>query len=383
MAHVTVGHDAVLATAKGRTTLPVTLTAGLDAADSGTIVLRFRSDNGPEEGWGTVTIACQFTGAKPLMGGCNASYEVGVTAGGAAQLAFSFANNGNTPLVGTKAEFGAADGGEAPAWATMSTTGDVGTLEPGEKHQVILNFAPGTDVTEDGHEFHLTLTADNHEMRLIRIFVTVDNSGRGAAQFKITDLYTGTIGTGGSVVEGLAGALIRLQREDGIYVTTNLVSDASGEVFFRDLPEGSYRYTVSANDHEPSTGRIWVQPGATQVQSVHLQLNLVTVDFSVTEITIEDRYEIKLDMTFKTDVPFPVVTVTPTLIALPDDMAPGDVFYGELRLENHGLARADEVELTLPTDNPRYRFEVMKAPPTSVEAKEAVTVPYRVTRRGN
>jgi hypothetical protein len=97
----------------------------------------------------------------------------------------------------------------------------------------------------------------------------------------------------------------------------------------------------------------------------------------VREISIQDRYEITLNATFETNVPAPVVVFQPTSINLPL-MKPGDVFYGELTLSNYGLVRADNLVSKLPSSDQFFKYEFLMDFPSSLGAKERVTVPFRV-----
>jgi hypothetical protein len=110
---------------------------------------------------------------------------------------------------------------------------------------------------------------------------------------------------------------------------------------------------------------------------VFLDFNLVTVEWSVREITIQDKYEITLTTTFQTDVPAAVVVMEPASVTLPT-MKPGEVFYGEINLTNYGLIRADTVAFAAPPTDAFFRFEFLKDVPTSLEAKQRVTIPYRI-----
>jgi hypothetical protein len=124
---------------------------------------------------------------------------------------------------------------------------------------------------------------------------------------------------------------------------------------------------------------VTVKPGLTLNQPVFLDYNLITVEWSVREISIQDRYEITLNATYETDVPAAVVLLQPSSVNLPK-MAAGDVYYGELVLQNMGLIRADNVRQTLPTSDPYFRFEFLTEVPKSLEAKQRVTIPYRTSR---
>jgi YD repeat-containing protein len=60
-------------------------------------------------------------------------------------------------------------------------------------------------------------------------------------------------------------------------------------------------------------------------------------------------------------------------------MKAGDVFNGEFTLTNYGLIRADHLELVIPSDDEYFRYELLGGLPSSLAAKERITVPYRVT----
>jgi len=155
------------------------------------------------------------------------------------------------------------------------------------------------------------------------------------------------------------------------------VTDSQGEAYFQNVPAGRYQYRVRASNHQESGGRLQIKPGVTVNQPVFLDYNLIQVEWSVREITIEDRYEITLNATFETDVPAAVVVVSPRSINLPK-MATGDVFYGELTLQNYGLIRADKLRTILPADDQFFKYEFLISLPQSLEAKQRITIPYRI-----
>ena len=95
-------------------------------------------------------------------------------------------------------------------------------------------------------------------------------------------------------------------------------------------------------------------------------------------MTVEDRYEIVLSATYETDVPAAVVVLEPASVTLPD-MAPGDVYTGEVTLTNYGLIRADDLQFEMPSDDQFFSFEVLGGVSESLGAKERITIAYRVT----
>ncbi|MCP4694019.1 MAG: carboxypeptidase regulatory-like domain-containing protein, partial [Desulfobacterales bacterium] len=178
-------------------------------------------------------------------------------------------------------------------------------------------------------------------------------------------------------IPGLAGARIRVQNELVLTEEYNKTTDSLGEAEFNDLPVGRYKYRIQAENHQTKTGRFWVRPGVTASQEVLLDYNLVTVEWEVTETTIEDEYHIVLNAVYETDVPAAVVVIEPVSVTLPD-MKAGEVFNGEFTLTNHGMVRADDLTLTMPADDRYFRYEALSGVPDSLQAKQQITVPYRV-----
>ena len=157
-----------------------------------------------------------------------------------------------------------------------------------------------------------------------------------------------------------------------------MTTDSSGEALFVDLPAGRYKYKATANDHQEHLGRVWIKPGLTQNEALFLMNNLVTVEWEVRETTIQDTYEIVLKAVYETDVPAAVVVAEPASVTLPV-MKAGDVYQGEFLLTNYGLIRAIDMNYTLPPDNENFKYELLEGLPDSLEAKQRISVPYRVT----
>ena len=222
------------------------------------------------------------------------------------------------------------------------------------------------------------MSSSNYQTTDIRIYVSVTQSGIGNAIFKISDIYTGTLNQNNQLIQGLSGAKITVQNEQVLTIEQTKNTDTLGEALFTNLPTGTYKYRVSANNHQDQIGRLWIKPGLTASEQVFLTYNLVTVGWEVRETTIQDKYEIVLTATYETNVPAAVVVIEPKSVALPD-MKAGDVFYGEFTITNYGLIRADNVKLNLPPNDQYFKYEILKGVPASLEAKERITVPYRVT----
>ena len=359
-------------------TLPFRLWGDASAASTGQVSVRVSSDGAPAGGWGTVTVNYRLNEALPALQWTPNYVQTGVAIGNSQLETVVLKNAGYAAMEGVTLALLGTNGLAAPAWVRLNAPTNVGTLAVGEERAVTLAFAPTGGVSETRHEFRLRVRAQNHATKDINLFAGVDGSGLGGALFKVTDIYTGTSNQQGGIVQGLAGATLTLQKESGTMVVTSRVSDALGEASFRDLPVGSYVVRVTASRHDAFGGRIWVQPGMVTTKEVFLPYNLVTVEWTVVPITIEDRYEVVLTATFETDVPAPVVVIEPTSVALPD-MKAGDVLNVEMRIVNHGLVRAENMVFAPPASDEHLRFELLTAVPATLEAKQVVTIPYRIT----
>ena len=179
-------------------------------------------------------------------------------------------------------------------------------------------------------------------------------------------------------MQGLQGARIKVQNEAVDTETAVQTTDSAGEALFSGLPACRYKYRITAADHIEQIGRLWVKPAVTVNEEVFLDYNLVSVEWEVNETTIEDRYEITLNTTFETDVPAAVVVVSPASVTLPK-MQAGDVLNGEFTLTNHGLIRADNIVVNLPPNDQHFKYEILGGVPDSMQAKERITIPYRIT----
>jgi PKD repeat protein/uncharacterized membrane protein YgcG len=355
--------------------VPVVFSANNDAQPSGSLIFNVVSDEHPAP-IGQVTVSYQLSDAKPFLAVTPSFVETGMAQGGTQLESLTIKNSGLQDAVNLQFTLTKADGSAAPSWAAIASQ-SAGDLAIGATRTVGLSFMPPAATQAAPYEFKLTIEGDNVPAQSVNVYVNLTQSGQGSVLFKAADIYTATVGKDGRLIPGLAGAKITMQNEDVPSITQEIATDTLGEALFKDLPSGSYKFRAKATNHQEVGGRLVVKPGITANQPVFLDYNLITVEWSVREITIQDRYEITLNTTFETDVPAAVVVMQPASINLPK-MNPGDVYYGELTLTNFGLIRADNVQQQLPASDGMFRYEFLVDVPNSLGAKERVTVPYRV-----
>ena len=295
--------------------------------------------------------------------------ESGVTWGSSETASVSVENKGYTTISDVSVKLAALGGETLPAWAQLMSGADAVNLAMGEKRSASLRFAPPEGTQEKVYHFQLQVRGGGKLLDTSEVYVAVTQSGIGNLMFKVEDIYTGTLDDQGGINQGVSGATVVLQSEVDVTRKFQTRTDGVGVAWFDSLPAGQYRYRVSASNHEAAVGNVWVKPGLTGSQGVFLNSELVTVEWEVTEIEIEDSYEISLVAQYETDVPAAVVVIEPGSIRLPD-MKTGDVFKGEFAMTNYGLLPATDIQVTLPSDNGFFRFELGTAMPDSIAAKE-------------
>jgi RHS repeat-associated protein len=358
--------------------LGFTVSADNTAESTGTLVLKLISDERSDTPIGRVIVNYQFSIAQPALFPSPSIIETGVNLDSSVTETLTLENQGVAALTGLTVELLNEDGTMAPGWIYLTTQNALGTLAIGDKRDIQLMASPSASVSEGDYLFIVRASGDNHAALDTYVSVTVTQSGIGHVLFKAADIYTATLDDQGNVIEGLAGAEIHIQNEKVLTVDKTLTTDKAGEALFSDLPAGRYKFKATAENHQEVIGRFRIKPGVTVSETVFLDYNLVTVEWSVTETTIEDRYEITLEATYETEVPAAVVVAEPMSVNLPD-MQPGDVYYGEFTLTNYGLIRADDLTLELPEDDQYFKYELLGHVPSSLNAKERITIPYRVT----
>lgn len=359
--------------------VPLSLTAGAGAAASGTVVLAGYAGASGGAKRGTVTVNYHVYEPTPALFAAPTQIETGVAQGAAVSETLTVENRGLIAAQGLTAQLLNNDGSSnVPPWIYLASASQLGTLDVGAKQTLQITAAPDGSVTNGIYSFKLRVHAQNAPGGDIPVSVSVTQTGAGGMRFQMSDIYTNTLNAQGLPIPGLAGATVKVQNVDVLTVQQSAVSDANGVATFSGLPTGSYSFRASAPNHTDTSGRFQIRPAVDGNQAVFLDYALVNVEFSVTETTVQDHYDVVVTATYQTQVPAAVVLVEPMSINIPD-MQVGEEVTGELTITNYGLVRADNVVFTPPVSDAYYRFEVYGTVPTTLEAKQRITLPYKVT----
>jgi YD repeat-containing protein len=347
------------------------LTASPQVAHETTVFLRLVSGEDVANPWAVLRVECEFSEAFPILRWSQGQIETGVTPGSNVLEEVRLENIGIVGATNVFFSLHRVDGSPLPAWAALATVPNLPSLAVGSQSLVALTFRPPASLPDGEHEFRLRARSANHPPIDTAIKVAVLTAGRGKAVIRVEDMYTGTAGH-----DGVIGARVRLRNQAVTDIERTILTDAYGEAVFEDLPAGLYDYQVTSDTHIAANGRLWIRSGGTTSQKVMLTYSLISVEWEVVPITIEDRYEIILTAVFETQVPGAVVTVTPTAVNLPQ-MFVGDVLQGEFVIENHGLIAAQDLGFQLPASDGYVRYELQEGVPDRIAAGQRIRIPYR------
>jgi len=350
------------------------------APTSDKLVVKLISDESGIVPLASIVINFTFSLAEPVLRFDPSSnfLNTGVVQGESVSETIGITNIGLADMYGVEVSIRNKDLSPLPDWIYLTVPSDQQTLAIGETKNIEFVVAPPGTLQDRLYELELVVTSANSDPGIFRIDASVVLSGIGGVSFKVSDIYTQTFDVNGDLIPGLEGANILLQNERVISEEYTSITDNLGEALLSGIPSGSYKYRITANNHQETIGRMQIKAGVTSAEDVFLNYNLITVEWSVTETTIQDVYEITLNATYETQVPAAVVVAEPLSVSLPINMQAGSVFQGEITLTNHGLIRADNFYLNLPPEDGYFSFEFMNGAPTELEAQQSIVVPYRI-----
>ena len=311
--------------------------------------------------------------------------EVGVRPGETTTEIVTIANEGTAPI--NSGSLVLRDPAAAP-WITI-INGDFGPVQPGDSRTVPIDFAPDASVPLGRYLIEADILYDG-EATATLIDVEVTSAETGQLEFTVFD------DTGLEV----ADAEVSLISEEFLVEVTpqgtretnqifQATTDAAGQALFVDVPAGEYRYVISAVGRDVLEGQVSVRPGTTpQAVLEILTVNLVSVDFSVSQTTISDEYEVTLNITYTTNLTKPTLLAQPNRVGL--SFFPMEEQQGEVTITNTSNS-APVRELTLDASeldqNVRQIFlRFQGGDPVYVVPElgpgESVSIPYTATMPG-
>lgn len=260
-------------------------------------------------------------------------------------------------------------------WLSLATPGAITPIPAGGSASVTLVLAPGTDVPLTLFRGTMSLIENGVGARSIPFEFRVVSALTGDLRVDVVDeaFYFTT------AAPKVAGALVTVRDAVTGEEVTAAVTGADGTLRFPNLPEGYYTLDIGSPDHSPTKTNIYLNSGEENLQQVFISREWVKYSWSVQEIELQDRYRVTVESTFETNVPAPVVTVTPGVLDLEDLTLLGQTKVINFTMENHGLIHAENGRLSFGS-HPFYEVTPLIGDVGTLPAKSSITIPVVIRR---
>ena len=175
-------------------------------------------------------------------------------------------------------------------------------IAPGRSYTFQVRYEPDKSVAMDHYSDALMITGTNTvAVKTLHLYALVTSEQRGTLFFHVAN----------SLGQVVPDASVRLRNALDGTDQPAVTTDENGDVEIAGLMEGRWYWQVSASGHGTQAGTSQVEAKATTEVDPVLSRELVSVSFTVVPVPFTDRYEIKIEQTFSTYVPAPVLIVDP------------------------------------------------------------------------
>ncbi|MGZ8901289.1 MAG: polymorphic toxin-type HINT domain-containing protein, partial [Limisphaerales bacterium] len=232
-------------------------------------------------------------------------------------------------------------------------------------------FAPPADTALGFHQDKIVIRGTNTTATFdVNLYARVTSDQFGAVQFHVDNIL-------GSDVPN---ATVRLRNTALQVELPSVQTDINGLVTVTNLQEGDWSWQVNAPGHSANVGVIQVIASQTVQVATRLNKSVVTINFSVVPVPFTDRYEIKLEQTFETHVPMPVLVMSPAFMQF-DNVKPGFEASYIVTAKNEGLIQMENLTIkgsqsAGATFTPLITYAPVLLPQQTIE------IPFHVTYLG-
>jgi hypothetical protein len=262
---------------------------------------------------------------------------------------------------------------EEATWLSVVSS-PVPSIPAGGSARVTLQLLPAANLPLGPYSGWLVVAGTDVSLNVPFEFQAI-SEGRGGLRVTAVDEFTYYAEGAPKVTNALVRLLDPFTQAEVIRGNTGW----SGEVVFTNLLEAYYRVEVSAEGHDPYRATILLMPGRLAHLLAFLPRHLVTYTWVVTPTEVPDRYTFRLETTFETYVPVPVVTVEPASIDL--SRMTEQTNYVELKIRNHGLVKAQNLVLYFGA-HARWRLTPLVRELGDLGPLSEVSVPLLIERGG-
>ena len=332
---------AVLSHSQGTTlepgaAIPLTLTVTIPetAPDAARFTIHAVTNEGPvADGQVRFTLAP----ARPVPELEPRQVKVALQPGGYLSRTVTLTNHG----MGTMSGITLVDPPILP-WVALGGLGS-DTLAPGQSTTFDILIAPGQDVRPGVYADRIIATDGTYQADMV-LTVEVSTANRGAISFVIVNDAAQKVSNAEILL--VSREVFQAVYGDGsvstYHNTYRARTDADGVAVIEDMPVGEYDYAIGAPGHESVRGAVDVMPASeARIVNVTMTAVILSYQWTVTPIIIEDTYDITLNMTFVADVPKPVFAFLPPWVAVPQMI--DDAFGDQVVVINPSLIELHDI----------------------------------------
>lgn len=257
-------------------------------------------------------------------------------------------------------------------WLGLASPSQLPPLAPGESTVITLLLNPAVTLPLGDYTGTIVVESSNAAMQVPFSFRAV-STARGDLRVTAEDEYT--YFAAGS--PRLAGASVSVRDALSGQMVASATTDSNGNALLHDLVEAHYLVDVTAPEHNSFRQSALVVGGSETNVVAFLSRQTVRYSFTVTPTTVEDRYTFDVNTTFETQVPIPVVTISPASL----DLAayPQTEFQVQFTISNHGLIEARNAVFNIPSTE-RLEFTPLVKDIGTIPANSSIIVPVLVRR---
>ncbi|NLB81379.1 MAG: PKD domain-containing protein, partial [Clostridiaceae bacterium] len=326
-----------------QTSVIMNVSAPLDCADTAEYEVIFTSAQGATC---TTKIRLNLRPATPIPVTDPKTVQVGINPGDSTLRVITLTNEGRGYLEGIK-----VTPPQSIPWINVKQLTKT-RLYPNESTLFEIEIAPNENIALGQYQDRITVSdATGKFFANVAMVVEVTAAKTGGISFRVTDDI-------GSIVNGAEITIISKEpytssvegRETTYYPNYATKTDANGTAQFYDKPLGEYNLVVMAQGREKFIGECIIMPSTgAPFMEVKLKNLPVQIEWTVVPTTIEDEYEIKLELTFGAHIPKPEFGFNPPWINVPKNVDESIIL--EANIVNTGLIAITDVVASVVREN--------------------------------
>ncbi|MFN5513449.1 MAG: Calx-beta domain-containing protein [Cyanobacteriota bacterium] len=315
----------------------------------------------------TLPIRVDVTQLLPRLVADTSRLEASMLRGGQSVVEFTVTNQGDIPSGPLSLLLPEA------SWLQSASPATLPSLNPGESTQVSLLLQPSATQDLTVYNGNVVLVGEEASLSLPFNFRAVSEAQGNLNISVVNELFFFAEGS-----PRLANATITLLDP---FTGTVIFSetDADGLLNKTNLAEGYYKLRITADSHDFYEQNIFIGAGETEEVQAFLSRQTVKYSWTVVPTEIQDQYTISIESIFETNVPIPTVVIEPGFIDLDSLQVIGQVMQVDIKVTNHGLIAANDINLNLGS-HPFYQIEPLINGVDILAAKSSITIPVRITR---